>query len=141
MDTITYTFIRKADSIQISEITNLYRMAGWWSRAEDNPSLVTEIIAGSHCFLTAIDDGRIIGMGRGISDRISDAYIQDVTVHKMYRGRGIGTTMIRMLIDCLQKDGMGWIGLIAEDGSHEFYRRMGFTPMPNAIPMILKRNL
>jgi hypothetical protein len=46
-----------------------------------------------------------------------------------------------MLVARLQQDGLGWIGLIAEDGSREFYRSLGFSPMPNATPMILKRNL
>jgi spermidine synthase len=137
---ITFEFITDTHPHEITEITSLYRMASWWSNPEDNPSLVSRIIAGSHCFLAASHESGIIGMGRAISDRISDAYIQDVTVHPTYRGRGIGTTIIRMLIDRLQQDGLAWIGLIAEGGSHEFYRRMGFNSMPNAIPMILRRN-
>jgi aralkylamine N-acetyltransferase len=95
----------------------------------DNPELVLRIIQGSHCFMVAQDDREIVGMGRSISDRTSDAYIQDVTVKKKFRGQGIGTHIIRMIINRLQMDGVFWIGLIAEKGSHGFYEPIGFKPM------------
>lgn len=76
-------------------------------------------------------------MGRAISDRISDSYIQDVTVQENFRGRGVGTRIVRMIIERLHKDGIYWIGLIAEKGSHGFYEPIGFKKMPDSIPMIL----
>jgi spermidine synthase len=99
---------------------------------------VGKIIKGSHCFVAALEDRRIIGMGRAISDRASDAYIQDVTVADAFRGRGIGSQIIHQLISRLQADGLGWIGLIAEKNSHPFYQRLGFVTMPDAAPMLRK---
>jgi GNAT superfamily N-acetyltransferase len=60
----------------------------------DNPSLVAGIVAGSHCFLVARHAESIVAMGRAISDRVSDAYIQDVTVDPAFRGQGIGSRMV-----------------------------------------------
>jgi aralkylamine N-acetyltransferase len=65
----------------IEQITALYRSQGWWN-GSDNPDLVLRIIQGSHCFMVAQHGQEIVGMGRAISDRTSDAYIQDVTVKK-----------------------------------------------------------
>jgi spermidine synthase len=75
-------------------------------------------------------------MGRALSDGVSDAYIQDVTVKKPYRGQGIGTQIIQKLVERLNADGLEWIGLIAEKNSHKFYRRLGFKKMPNSVPML-----
>jgi spermidine synthase len=100
--------------------------------------LIVKIIKGSHCFLTAYAEDEMIGMGRSISDRISDAYIQDVTVKKEYRHRGVGSKIIQSLVERLYADEMKWIGLIAERGTHEFYSRIGFEKMPNAMPMLRK---
>ena len=82
---VTYTFIVNPSPDQIRQITAMYRMEGWWSKDTDDHDLVARITAGSHCFLVAMEGGEIIGMGRAISDRTSDAYIQDVTVHQIGR--------------------------------------------------------
>ena len=78
----------------------------------------------------------IIGVGRAISDGASDSYLQDITVKKSYRGKGIGSRIIDLLVEHLNRDGLKWIGLIAERGSHGFYDRLGFNKMPNSIPML-----
>lgn len=133
---LTYTVLINPTNDHVKQITALYRHEGWWSKEVDDPDQVKEIIAGSHLFMVARKSDEIVGMGRALSDRSSDAYIQDVTVKKEYRGRGIGTTIIRELIKHLRSDGIEWIGLIAERGSHGFYARLGFKEMPNSIPML-----
>ncbi len=135
----TYTFLDFPTLGQLEQIISLYRLEGWWDDSPDNPDLVARIVAGSHCFMVVIDGDEVIGMGRAISDRASDAYIQDVTVKTAYRGRGIGTQIIARLIDRLHRDGLYWIGLIAERNSHPFYERLGFNKMPNSVAM-LKRD-
>ena len=133
---LNYLFIENPTPNDIDQITALYRKAGWWTEKEDNPSLVAGIVSGSHCFLVVRHDKTIVAMGRAISDRTSDAYIQDVTVDAEFRGRGIGSRIVTRLADRLEKDGIGWIGLIAERNTHPFYRPMGFTPMDDAVPML-----
>jgi len=132
-----YAFLIQPTPSQIRQIIALYRLAGWWGDCEpDDPEQVARIVSGSHCFLVVMREGEIVGMGRAISDRASDAYIQDVTVKPECRGQRIGTWIVEKLIERLHRDGLGWIGLIAERGSHEFYRRMGFREMPNSLPML-----
>ncbi len=121
---------------QIRQIIKLYRDAGWWTEAVDNPDLVRRIVAGSHCFIIAVTAEKIIGMGRAISDGASDAYIQDVTVAASHRNRGIGSAIIKDLVARLEKDGLTWIGLIAERGTQALYRACGFTRMQDSTPML-----
>ena len=132
----TFSFLKNPSSDQIDRIIALYRQAGWWKDASDNPELVTRIINGSHCFVTVSAKEGIIGMGRAISDQASDAYIQDVMVDKSFRGRKIGSRIIQALVDRLHADGLKWIGLIAENNSQPFYENLGFTQMKNASPML-----
>lgn len=138
---ISYQFIVEPSQENIRQIIELYQAEGWWSPAESGTGhkVVTDLVKGSHCFAAAIEADRIIGMGRAISDRASDAYIQDVTVEKKYRGRGVGSEIIKKIISRLEADGIGWIGLIAEKNSHPFYRRLDFKAMDDAIPMLRKR--
>jgi spermidine synthase len=133
---LTYTYLVEPTPNQINEITLLYRLESWWSKESDDPEMVAQIISGSHCFMIVTKDNETIGMGRALSDGVSDAYIQDVTVKKPHRGQGIGTQIIKKLVERLNADGLEWIGLIAEKNSHKFYRRLGFEKMPNSVPML-----
>ncbi|HMK47177.1 MAG TPA: GNAT family N-acetyltransferase, partial [Methanocella sp.] len=97
-------------------------------------------IKGSLAFVVAIDrrTSRAIGMGRIISDGVSDGYIQDLVVLPQYWKNGVGSRMVSALVAEARAKGLGWIGLIAEPGSDHFYGRLGFRPMQGHIPMIYK---
>jgi len=133
---LTFTNLMKPTPSQSSDIIWLYRAEGWWSKETDDDELVDRIVAGSHCFLIVKKESEIIGMGRALSDGVSDAYIQDVTVKKNFRGQGIGTKIIQKLVERLHSDGLKWIGLIAEKNSHQFYEQLGFKKMSDSVPML-----
>jgi len=134
------------DSIQVSlvkswetaEIVFLYKTGGWWKDTY-NPAEIPRLIMGSFAFAVAADTNwHAIGMGRAISDGVSDAYIQDLVILPEYQGRGIGTQILSVLIKHCKQAGLSWIGLIAEPDSEEFYVPLGFERMPGHIPMIFR---
>jgi spermidine synthase len=81
----------------------------------------------------------MIGMGRAVSDGVSDAYIQDVTVLREYRGLGLGARIVERITGFLRERRIGWIGLIAEPGTQAFYRGLGFEVLEGYSPMLLKK--
>ena len=129
--------IRFVDSWSIDEIVELYRAGGWWKESYDR-SLINQMIAGSFVFAVVVDTtiDKAVGMGRVISDGISDAYIQDLVVLPKYRGHGIGKKLVDSLIKQCLSNGIVWIGVIAEPGSDKLYRGLGFKPMKDHIPML-----
>jgi spermidine synthase len=136
---VQYAFIRKPTAGQLDGILALYRMQGWWGPSgERDPEMAGAMIRGSHCFAVAEAEGRIIGMGRALSDGVSDAYIQDVVVDPAFRGRGIGSRIVEDLVHRLRHDGIDWIGLGAEAGTYDFYRKAGFTELPGCLVMLKK---
>lgn len=135
MKGIRYEIVKDAPS---SRILHLYRAAGWWQE-EDGPDdlkTVDAIIANSFCFVIAISGGEIIGMGRVISDGVSDAYIQDVTVLAEHRGQGYGKGIVRRLLQELRERKLQWIGLISEPGYESFYTSLGFGVMKDYTPFL-----
>jgi spermidine synthase len=117
----------------------LYKDAGWWDQAcERHPEFVSRVVPESALFVGAFHQKKMIGMGRALSDLVSDAYIQDVAVLRQYRGHGIGGQIIRTLITGLKEHGVDWIGLIGEPGTGRFYESLGFRPMPGHTPYRLK---
>jgi spermidine synthase len=129
-------------SVDIPQMVNLYKDAGWWVEANDgvDPNFIQKIVEGSFCFVIATLNGNIIGMGRSVSDGVSDAYIQDVAVLKEYRNNGIGKLIMDKLIDYLYTKNISWIGLIAEPNAVSFYHRYGFKQMEGYVPFLLPDN-
>ena len=135
---VNYLFLQEPDEKQIQQLVELYRAQGWWQAGDDTRDhLIPRLIAGSHCFLIAIDEKSIVGMGRAISDGMSDAYIQDLMVRPDCRRQGIGKLLLQKLLERLHADGIAWIGLIAEPGSDTLYRHAGFHEMAGSIPMLM----
>ncbi|MCK5309021.1 MAG: GNAT family N-acetyltransferase [Thermoplasmata archaeon] len=121
------------------QIVELYKSGGWWEEHYD-PGGLDALIRGSFAFAIAMDasSGLAIGMGRAISDGVSDAWLQDIVVLDDYRNRGIGRAIIKKLLEFCQMKGLGWIGLVAEPGSKEFYEPLGFKTLPGE-PMVYKK--
>jgi aralkylamine N-acetyltransferase len=135
---ITY---QKVKSAPVDEIIALYKEGNWWSGDPLEESSLPQLIAGSFCFIIARnEEGKIIGMGRAISDGVSDAYIQDVVVVECYRKQGVGRQIIKQICEyCIQQN-LVWIGLIAEPGTEKFYQHLGFKPRQGYVPMIYSTN-
>lgn len=117
--------VQIVDSWKSEELIELYTEAGWWKDGYD-PAGIEPLITGSFAFAIATVDNKAVGMGRVISDGVSDGYIQDVVVLKSHRRKGIGSKIIKTLLDHSMKKGLVWVGLIAEPGSEEFYGAIGF---------------
>ncbi|KYK25150.1 GCN5 family acetyltransferase [Thermoplasmatales archaeon SM1-50] len=129
--------IRIVTSWPKNEIVKLYKAGGWW---KDSYSIegVPQLITGSFAFAVAVDSksSKTIGMGRVLSDGVSDAYIQDLVVLHEYRGKQVGKRIVKRLVDYCVSKGIQWIGLIAEPESSQFYANLGFTLMKNYSPML-----
>ncbi|HCE46937.1 MAG TPA: N-acetyltransferase [Lentisphaeria bacterium] len=134
---IEIRLIRKANR---EDIIRLYKDAGWWKpEFSRNSSFIDSIVKDSYCFAVAFHNKDLIGMGRGISDGCSDAYIQDVVVLKKFRGHGIGAEIIKKIISHLHSNNIDWIGLVAQPGTEKFYKELGFRRMKKHIPMLLEQ--
>ena len=134
MQEVEYEAITKAP---VEEIVALYQSADWWQESSEARAIIPSMIRGSLCFMVARSlDGKIVGMGRVISDGYSDAYIQDVVVLKSYRGKGIGQELVRKLTQFCRERKIAWIGLVAEPGTQEMYEGLGFGSLAGYQPML-----
>jgi len=118
------------------DIVELYKAGGWWKSSYD-PSGIEPLIKGSYAFAVAVDtkSKKAIGMGRILSDGVSDAYFQDIVILPKYRNKGIGKKIVETLIERCLSAGILWIGLIAEPDQDDFYTPIGFKPMKKYVPM------
>ena len=128
--------IRLVTSWPEDDIVQLYKAGGWWKDTYDKFG-IPQLIKGSFAFAVAFDKKtkKAIGMGRVLSDGVSDAYIQDIVILPEYRKLNIGTLLVQKLLEYCDSKGIDWISLIAEPGTDGFYKTIGFSVMEKYIPM------
>jgi predicted GNAT family N-acyltransferase len=85
-----------------------------WDDADDN----------AYHVLAATRDGRPIGTGR----LRLDCTIGRMAVIKQWRGRGVGSAILALLIDLARKEGCTELKLHSQTHALEFYLRFGFAP-------------
>ena len=131
--------IRFVETWDEDEIVQLYRAGGWW-KDEYDPHSIPDLFRGSFVVAIAVDQitGHAIGMGRVLSDGISDGYIQDLVVLSEFRKKGIGTLIVTALVRKCKEAGLSWICAVAEPGTESFYSPLGFHVMQEHVPMLWK---
>ena len=131
--------IRLVDAWDSNQIVALYCAGDWWKEGYDAAG-IPALISGSFLFAVAVDtvSGTAVGMGRVISDGVSDGYIQDLVVLPEYRKLGIGKKIVTTLIRECRKKGLGWIGLVSQPGCDRFYSDLGFKKMEGFVPFLFE---
>lgn len=131
--------IAQVMSARPGDMQKLYQAGNWWEDDWDDQHLHA-IVRMSFAFVAAeAPDGSWVGMGRLISDGVSDAYLQDIVVLPAWEGQGIGSAIVWYLLDICKKKGITWIGTISEPQTEYFYRKFGFARMNRYTPMRYER--
>ena len=125
---ITY----KQNALTPKTFADMRELAGWGKTSI--PKAETAI-KNTPFSIVAFDNDTVVGIGRIIGDGALIWYIQDVVVLSEYRGNGIGTAIIKHLIEYAKANSLPnerfTIGLMSTNGNEEFYTRLGFRTMPN----------
>ncbi len=108
----------------ISQLSELYSNA-WFTpnrRIED----INTMLKNSYLTLAFIEDGKLIGFCRAISDGIYKAFVFDVIVHHEYQNRGFGKEIMNTLMNHETLSDVGHIELYCSDKISGFYKKLGF---------------
>lgn len=81
------------------------------------------VFRGSAAVLLALDDQMVVGFANALSDGVLMAYIPLLEVRPEYQKRGIGTELIRRLVEKL--GGLYGIDLLCDENLVPFYQRLG----------------
>jgi len=112
-------------------ILALYR-ANDWSSAE-KPELLHSALVASHSIFSAWDGDKLVGLGNAISDGFLVVYYPHLIVLPQYQGRGIGTELMRRLME--RYAGFHQHMLVADGRATDFYRKCGFERAGKTEPM------
>ena len=116
---ITYT-----DSLE--HVTHEHLRGGFFAGWPNPPSPTThyQILANSTAIVLArIQNDTVVGFITAISDGISCAYIPHLEVLSVHQGHGIGTELVRRMLEKLRH--LYMIDLVCDPELQPFYERLG----------------
>ena len=90
--------IREYKTYCRDEIINLYKSTGWKNYLE-REGVLQQAYADSLCALGAYDGEKLIGILRAVGDGKTIVYVQDILVLPQYQRKGVGTKLMRALMD------------------------------------------
>ncbi len=120
--------IREYRAYREHEIEKLYASVGWTAYTEDLAALKRGF-GKSLCVLAAYDGDELLGIIRTVGDGETILFIQDILVSPAYQRKGIGTALVREILDRYQS--VRQIELATDDTPETvaFYRALGFRPL------------
>lgn len=93
--------------------------------------VVARSVAGSLVYgVYRAEDGAQVAFARAVTDGATFAWVCDVFVAETARGQGIGTWLVRSIVEALEGVGVLRVVLATRD-AHEVYRRIGFEALGN----------
>ncbi len=121
-----------ADGLEASQLAGFF--VDWTSKP--SPQAHLEILRGSSHVVVAIDEesDQVVGFVTAISDGVLSAYIPLLEVLPEYQGRGIGSELMRRILEQL-KD-LYMVDVLCDAELQAYYARFG---MQRAVGMCIRR--
>ncbi len=122
-------YVESAESTTPEQLQGFF--AGWPN--PPSPDTHLTLLLNSDAVILALDDqtGNVVGFVTAISDGVLSAYIPHLEVLEPYRRQGIGTALMRRMLERLS--GLYMIDLMCDPELQPFYARLGMQPYTGMI--------
>jgi ribosomal protein S18 acetylase RimI-like enzyme len=98
----------------------------YWGRGRPRER-VQRTVDGSTRVVGLYDGDQQIGFARAVSDGVTVAYLADVYVLPAYRGRGLGLSLVREIVEGGEADWADVRWLLHTADAQGLYRKIGFA--------------
>jgi N-acetylglutamate synthase-like GNAT family acetyltransferase len=116
------------------EYYNLFLTTRWNDEYCLSKEEIEKSIRNRWFSISAYSGEELIGTGSILSDGIQHALIVNMIVHPDFRNQGIGTAILRLLVNKCKECNIRDIQLFAAQDKHNFYRKFGFVARADNAP-------
>jgi len=118
--------IKEYSEYRADEIIPLFSSVGWVNYT-NSPNVLENAIKNSLLTLGAYDGEKLIGIIRAVGDGFSIVFIQDVLVMPEYQRKGIGTMLVKAIIERYPNVYQIQLTTDNTDKTVPFYKSLGFS--------------
>jgi predicted N-acetyltransferase YhbS len=145
---IDYQVVSPRD-VKVDELLEFYERQS--HETTESAEKLQEMIQRSCCFVWARDDGRLIGIARGVADGVR-GYLAECKLDPTYQGpaaltrtdgriehdeHGIGKEMGRRVLEFFREMGVERVEVLAHGTEEDFCTELGFKKARGVVPMQL----
>jgi GNAT superfamily N-acetyltransferase len=123
------------DRVDVDAVHLFLSEEAYWVRGRSRET-IERLVRESTRVIAAYEGDRLVGFCRVISDASSVAWLGDVFVLPEYRGRGIGTELVREAVEDPRFRDIQWY--LGTRDAHALYAKFGFEA-PNERTMVRSR--
>lgn len=120
-----------ASRVDIHALVAFLTTSAYWGRWRQRADIEGQL-ASAWRVVGLYRSNEMVGFARAVSDGVAFGYLADVYVDPEHRGRGLGTALVRELVEGNGADGFRW--MLHTLDAHGVYEKLGFTtPGPDAM--------
>ena len=121
---------QKTDRLSTDHIQQLHRLYQneWWTRERTLQDVQVMVQHSDFIFgVLEIENSRLVGFARVLTDRVFKAFIFDVIVAEGYRNEGIGKELMQWILEHAPLKSVAHFELYCLPEMAPFYEKWGFS--------------
>ena len=120
--------IKVYEKFDFDQIYELYNSVGW-TNYTDNPQMLKGSYENALKVLGAFENEKLVGIIKAVGDNYSILYIQDIIVHPVYQRQGIGTALLKEMVNIYSHVYQKVLITDNTEKTLNFYKNYGFTDL------------
>ena len=128
--------VSEFEGSNLDQIREVYQSVGWTKHTNE---IISKVFKASQVIALVYVNGRIVGIGRAMTDGVFNAAIYDVVVHRDFQGQGFAKRIMEFILN--QLSDVSCVHLISTTGNEEFYRKFGLKKIKTGMARYLNASL
>jgi len=116
--------VRAVRPAELEQARALLEANGWGRRVAD-PVVFEKLLANSQIAIVAVQNDRVVGFLRALTDGLFNGYISMVVVEASHRRRGVGKALVAACMGSNPE--ITWVLRAGREGVAPFYEKLGFS--------------
>lgn len=122
---MNYSIVDGAEKMNVSEVVALLKQTYW---ADQRPEeRVRRSMEHSRCYGIRLEDGKLVGFARVISDYATTYYLCDVIVDQEHQHKGLGSKLVSYIEN--EPEYQGLRGILITRDAHAIYEKFGYRTL------------
>jgi ribosomal protein S18 acetylase RimI-like enzyme len=115
-------------AISAEQLADVFDRSGI-RRPTDDLARLQKMIDNANLIVTAWDSGKLVGVGRALTDFCYCCYLSDLAVDRVYQKQGIGRELVRQIREAAGEETT--VILLSAPDAMTYYPKIGLEPITN----------